>query len=299
MDMGCNPNTGCDGDAAVAAKHAFDGRTLDHYYKSGRGHGLSFQRLADYGLVTTSAMVIQQPEDGAHYAPARSLLEGEVSDHFNGMAPLALDDCTGKPIDFNPADYEREGGNMVLWDDVKGGAFPWDERYYQTGPFDDGFDPEFIMRHATDSANTAGALATGHKASVNMMSVNLYEEDVSTLVEDAMKCGKAAGVISSVPVLHATPGSFVVHSNNRNNGPQMQRSFEKVNPTYAGGTCTGRTAPSPDHLNKMRPGGSLSSQWTLIEQNPNVSAAVSFCCFIIYSYELVYKLFLMLIIFAA
>jgi alkaline phosphatase len=194
------------------------------------------------------------------------------------MAPLALDDCTGKPIDFNPADYEREGGNMVLWDDVKGGKYPWDERYYQTGPFNDGFDPEFIMRHATDSANTAGALATGHKASVNMMSVNLYEEDVSTLVEDAMKCGKAGGVVSSVPVLHATPGSFVVHSNDRNNGPQMQRSFEKVNPTYAAGTCTGRTAPSPDHLNKMRPGGSLSSQWTLIEQNPNVSAEVSLSC---------------------
>jgi hypothetical protein len=148
MEMGCNPNTGCDGAAAVAAKAAFVGRTLDHYYTAGKGHGLSFQTLPDYGLVTTSAMVIQQAEDGAHYAPARSLLEGKVSDHFNGMAPLALDDCTGKPIDFNPADYEKEGGNMVLWDDVMGGAFPWDERYYQTGPFNDGFDPEFIMRHA-------------------------------------------------------------------------------------------------------------------------------------------------------
>lgn len=274
-EMGCNPNTGCDGATAAAAKAAFAGRTLDDYYTSGKGYGFSYQDLPGYGLVTTSAMVIQKPEDGAHYAPARSLLDGEVSDHFNGMAPLALDDCTQTPIDFDPADYEREGGNMVLWDDVKGGAFPWDERYFKSGPFNDGFDPQFIMRHATDSANTAGALATGHKASVNMMSVNLYEEDVSTLVEDAMKCGKAAGVLSSVPVLHATPGSFVVHSNNRNNGPQMQRSFEKTNPTYAAGTCSGRTAPSPDHLNKMRPGGSLSSQWTLIEQNPDVTAAVS------------------------
>ena len=117
---------------------------------------------------------------------------------------------------------------MVLWNDKKGGKYPWDERYFTEGPNKKGFDPEYIMRHATNSANTAGSYATGHKAAVNMMSVNLYEEDMSTIVEDAMKCGKAAGVVSSVPVLHATPGSFVVHSNDRKNGPQMQRSFEDV-----------------------------------------------------------------------
>lgn len=226
--MGCDTTTGCTGATADAAKAAFAGRTLDDYYTEGKGEGLSFQELEGYGLVTTSTVVIQSPNSGAHYGPAKSLLEGGVSGHFNGMAPLAMDDCTGEPIDFSPLDYEKDGGNMVLWDDEQGGKYPWDERYFQEGPFTDGFDPEFIMRHATDSASTAGALATGHKAAVNMMSVNLYEEDLSTIVEDAMKCGKAAGVISSVPVLHATPGSFVVHSNYRKNGEQMQKSFEKV-----------------------------------------------------------------------
>ena len=226
--MGCDTTNGCTGATADAAKAAFAGRTLDDYYTEGKGSGLSFQDLSGYGLVTTSTVVLQEPNDGAHYGPAKSLLEGSVSSHFNGMSTLALDDCTGEPIDFNPKDYEKDGGNMVLWDDVMGGKYPWDSRYFEEGPFDDGFDPEFIMRHATDSASTAGALATGHKAAVNMMSVNLYEEDLSTIVEDAMKCGKAAGVVSSVPVLHATPGSFVVHSNYRKNGEQMQKSFEKV-----------------------------------------------------------------------
>ncbi len=272
--LGCDTSTGCDGSTADAAKAAFAGRTLEDYYTEGKGYGLSFQdRLEGFGLVTTSTVVTQSPNDGAHYAPAQSLLKGAVSGHDNGMAEVALDDCTGEPIDFNPTDYESEGGNMVLWDSEKGGTYPWDPRYFEEGPFTDGFDKEFIMRHATDSASTAGALATGHKAAVNMMSVNLYEEDLSTIVEDAMKCGKAAGVISSVPVLHATPGSFVVHSNYRKNGPQMQRSFENVNPTYAAGGCASRYQPSEAHKDKMREGGSLSHQWTLIEQSPDIPAA--------------------------
>ena len=240
------------------------------------GHGLSFQDLAGYSLVTTSAMVTKDPNAGAHYAPATSLLEGSVSSHDNGMSPLTLDDCTGKPTDFDTRDYESEGGNMVLWDNVKGGEFPWDSRYFEAEPdTSTGFDPEFIMRHATDSASTAGALATGHKAAVNMMSVNLYEEDLSTIVEDAMMCGKAAGVISSVPVLHSTPGSFVTHSNYRKNGPQMQRGFEKINPTYAAGGCASRYQPSDSHKESMTEGG-LSEMWTFIHQDPAVPAEVSF-----------------------
>ena len=281
--MGCNTKTGC-ASMAASAKSAFAGRALADYYTEGKGHGLSFQELKEFGLVTTSTVVLQGPNDGARYAPAKSLLEGKVSDHYNGMAPLAKDGCTETPIDFSPLNYETEGGNMVLWDDKIGGAYPWDHRYFaEDGDGTDNFDKEFIMRHATDSASTAGALATGHKAAVNMMSVNLYEEDVSTIVEDAMKCGKAAGVISSVPVLHATPGSFVVHSNYRKNGSQMQKSLEKVNPTYIAGGCASRYQPSESHKDKMRKedktreveSGSLSSSWTIIEQSADVSAAVS------------------------
>jgi alkaline phosphatase len=47
------------------------------------------------------------------------------------------------------------------------------------------------MNHATDSANTAATLATGHKSANGMLSLTLYEQRVSTLVEDAMYCGKA------------------------------------------------------------------------------------------------------------
>merc|ERR1712179_689011 len=84
------------------------------------------------------------------------------------------------------------------------------------------------MQHATDSASTAGTMATGHKSAVNMMSVDLYEEHVSTLVEDAMACGKAGGVVTSVPIFHATPGAFIIHTNYRVDGDELKRSFLDV-----------------------------------------------------------------------
>ena len=163
-------------------------------FSTGPGSGLSFQEFEGFQLMTTTATVTQKPNPGNHYAPSQSLLKGAVSDHEPGMATLAVNKCCN-PIDFNPRDFETAGGNMVLWDDVKGGEFPWDERYFQENPdTSTGFDPEYIARHATDSASTAGTMATGHKAAVNMMSQTLYEEDVSTLVEDAMYCGMAGGV---------------------------------------------------------------------------------------------------------
>lgn len=223
--------------------------------------------------MTTTTTVIQQPNPGNHYAPSNSLLEGSVASHKPGMAPLALDQC-GLPIDFSPLDYATEGGNMVLWDNLKGGEFPWDPRYFEENPdTSDGFDPTYIMQHATDSASTAGCMATGHKASVTMMSQNLYEEKVSTLVEDAMFCDKAGGVVTSVTMLHATPGSFVAHSNNRRDTTTLQKSFVDVNPTLASGVCNGNYWPKSSYESMVS--GPMSSEWTVLAQNEDTMAEVS------------------------
>ena len=120
--LGCDTKVGCPDNAAAIA--AFEGRTLDDYYTEGKGSGLSYQELEGHALVTTTTTVIQQPTEGNHYAPARSLLQGKVEEHDNGLAPLALNEC-GYPIDFSVLDFAIDGGNMVLWDDVKGGTYPW------------------------------------------------------------------------------------------------------------------------------------------------------------------------------
>ena len=182
--------------------------------------------------MTTGATVIGTPEKSNHYSPSTSLLDGATSTHENGMATLRLNTC-GFPVDFSPKDFLVEGGNMVLWNDELGGKYPWDARYFSSNPNINGFNITYIMQHATDSANTAGCLATGHKASVGMLSVDLYEESVSTLVEDALFCSKAGGVVSSVPMFHATPGAFITHSNSRNAREILRRNFLQVNPTLA------------------------------------------------------------------
>lgn len=224
--------------------------------------------------MTTGATVIQKPNPGNNYASAESMLEGKTADHEDEMAPLAMNEC-GFPLEFNPLDYENDGGMMVLWDDVKGGEFPWDENYYTDTPdLASGFDPEYIMQHATDSANTAGTLATGTKGAVGMLSQTLYEENVSTLVEDAVMCGKAGGVVSTVPMFHATPAAFFIHSNSRGNREQLRRSFLQGNPTMVNGVCGGRYYPADETLQSMR-NGTLSSKWTLLEQSEDVLAAVS------------------------
>ena len=195
---------------------------------TGKGHGLSFQDLEGYALVTTTTTVVGEPNAGNHYAPTNSMLEGSVADHKRGMAALRTTE-EGCALEFNPTDYELEGGNMVLWDDHLGGEYPWDKCYYSEDM--EGCDITYIMQHATDSASTAGTLATGHKSAASMLSVTMYEEKVSTLVEDAMYCGKAGGVMSSVPIFHATPAAFMIHANYRSDRDALRRGYLEVKPT--------------------------------------------------------------------
>ena len=167
--------------------------------------------------MTATSPLIGQPKDGNHYAPARSFL-GKVDEHDNGMAEL-LTDAQDNPLVFDPRDV-LQGGNLVMWDDVKGGMYPWDENYFNAAnglPVDPSFDPEFIMQHAIDSANSASAYATGVKTGVNMMGVDLYERPVRNILEEALSCDKSGGIMTSVPLLHATPAAFVTHTNYRKN----------------------------------------------------------------------------------
>jgi alkaline phosphatase len=203
--------------------------------------------------------------------PTASLLAGSVTTHGTGMSALALDQC-GYPIDFSPLDYEEDGGHMVLWNDTKGGMYPWDDGYYSVDNNNKpAFDPEYITRHAPDSAATATCMATGYKTGPYMLSLDLYEQQVSTILEDAIRCGKAGGVVTSVPILHATPAAFMSHSNNRLNRDQIRQGFRSVNPTIVSGVCYSRYYPFPQDLESMQT-GALSSQWTFLHQQEGVLA---------------------------
>ena len=114
---------------------------------AGKGSGLSFQDLPDFTILTTSVPFIGEAEKGNHYGPARSFL-GDVDTHDNGMADLLVG-ADGKVLQFDPRSV-LEGGNMVLWDDTKGGAHPWDPNYFKAAqglPTEPEFDPEVSPMH--------------------------------------------------------------------------------------------------------------------------------------------------------
>lgn len=82
------------------------------------------------------------------------------------------------------------------------------------------YNPEIAWDHfdlhkmlATDSAAAATAMATGIKTVPFFVGQPIAEN----IVEKASQLGKATGVVTSVPISHATPAGMVVHNLMRNN----------------------------------------------------------------------------------
>ncbi len=67
----------------------------------------------------------------------------------------------------------------------------------------------------TDSAAAGTALATGHKTNSGMISVTPDERPLVTIAQLAKANGKKVGVITDVPVNHATPAAFYAHQKSR------------------------------------------------------------------------------------
>lgn len=76
-------------------------------------------------------------------------------------------------------------------------------------------DKEKTGPGATDSAAAATAMATGVKTLNGRIGVDSEGADLETLVERADRLGKATGVVTSVPLSHATPASFSAHDRSR------------------------------------------------------------------------------------
>merc|ERR1719453_2558026 len=274
--MGISPNGGNDPALAAAAKANFTGRTLDHYYSVGRGSGMAHQDLDTFTLMTTSTVLPSGPAEqtvtnrGTYsvYANPSSMrgvvseVDGKDGSPLTGERALLADDHE-MPLEFDVRDID-EGGMYVGWVQSKG-CYPWQAADIVTGRKTaveagcPGFDEDYRHNHATDSANTATAMATGYKVGNNMMAVDLYENPVPTLVEEAMACGKAGGVMSSVPILHATPGAFITHAAYRKDN-NMNLQTEIIDPTFMMGGCASRYQPSQEHKDRLAAKGTFFDQ---------------------------------------
>ena len=192
------------------------GTNLTDYYTSGKGTGLSLQTLTGYTLETTYGTTIA----GANgvYSTGNSALTG--SDSVTAGSPV-LPGFQFNP-NFNPGINASGGatvasgavGNLVGYDAVRGGYFPWDPGYYGGTP-SPGFDKEYIKFSYPDSANTATTLYTGVKSYNNAVGVDIFEQPLESILVTAGLAGKSTGLVTSVPIDHATPGAAAATVNRR------------------------------------------------------------------------------------
>jgi alkaline phosphatase len=75
----------------------------------------------------------------------------------------------------------------------------------------------YVQGGYTDSSAAATAMSTGFKTYNAAVGVNPDRKPLKNLVQRAKEMGKAAGVITSVEISHATPAGFVAHNESRNN----------------------------------------------------------------------------------
>ncbi|MBD2498957.1 alkaline phosphatase [Nostoc sp. FACHB-280] len=187
------------------------------FYTSGKGSGLSFQNLTGYGLVTTYGTTIQSstpanPSNQIHLTGNSAL---DNSNSLTGASPVRPG-FTFMPTPFNPGTRldgnTTNPGNLAGYDISQGGPAPW----VPLTPASPGsYNREYIKWSYPDSANTATTLYTGVKSYNNALGVDIYERKLTTILEIAQQQGKATGLVTSVPVSHATPAAAASFVNRR------------------------------------------------------------------------------------
>ncbi|HUV05050.1 MAG TPA: alkaline phosphatase [Armatimonadota bacterium] len=111
-------------------------------------------------------------------------------------------------------------GDGMSYEQVKAGS------YYLTGAAGNlSFEPYYkcgvttysANSSVTDSAAAATALATGYKVNNGVISQSSTGNPYQTILEKAKALGKRTGLLTTVPITHATPAAFGAHEASRNN----------------------------------------------------------------------------------
>ncbi len=196
---------------AAAIKAEIDrgksGKTLKDFYIQGRGAGLNMQTLKVYALGTTYGTTVA--DNSGKYSSNNSALDDTKK--ATGTSPVRSN-FKFNPA-FNPGSANKDKlatatpatGNLVGYDPLRGGANPWTP----------GTDKEYIKASYPDSANTATTLYTGVKSYNNAIGVDIYERPLTTILKTAALAGKSTGLVTSVPIDHATPGAASANVNRR------------------------------------------------------------------------------------
>ena len=78
-------------------------------------------------------------------------------------------------------------------------------------------DEVYLRTDYTDSGAAATALSAGQKTVSGSLGIGLYGDTLTHISQAAKALGKSVGIVSSVPLSHATPAGFMVHNQSRHN----------------------------------------------------------------------------------
>lgn len=129
---------------------------------------------------------------------------------------------------------------------------PKEELWMNTLPVKGITSTHAANKPVTDSAAAATALACGHKTNYGVVGMDAScATALETVAELAKKQGKKVGIISSVPIDHATPASFYAHQPKRSRYyeialslPDSEFDYFAGQPFYGTDKAKGRTLPA-------------------------------------------------------
>ena len=188
------------------------GTTLADFYTSGKGSGLNFQTLTGYTQATTYGTTIAGT-NGTFNVSNTALTDSNLTISTPTGANPVRPGFTFNPT-FNPGITANGGatvasgavGNLVGYDPIRGGINPWTS----------GTESGYIKLSYPDSANTATTLYSGIKSYNGGTGVDIFEKPVESVLSRAASVGKSTGLVTSVPIDHATPAAAASAVNNRN-----------------------------------------------------------------------------------
>jgi alkaline phosphatase len=131
----------------------------------------------------------------------------------------------GTNVDVDAQTVQNPGGAIPGgYDADRGGPDPWtpgsDEQYLVTRPKD---APNL---HAyTDSSSSAQSMTSGTKTYNNAVNVDAGGQQVLTIAHLAQDAGYAVGVVTSVPISHATPAAAYAHNVHRDDYQDLTRDL--------------------------------------------------------------------------
>lgn len=95
-----------------------------------------------------------------------------------------------------------------------------------------GYSPEsawsnehYLKNDFTDSAASATAISTGKKSYTKSIGMSVSGDTLRHISRLAKELGKSVGIVTSVPLSHATPAGFLTHNSSRDNYEEIAQSM--------------------------------------------------------------------------